>query len=81
MTGSPQVVPAAASSAFKLFDAEAWRRAEVVLAGLVVATVAVLVVPLPPVVLDLLVVLSLATALVVMMVSPSLMPTTLPVQD
>lgn len=46
-----------------------WRRSELVLAGVVVATVAVLVVPLPAVLLDLLVVLSIAAALVVMMVS------------
>lgn len=58
-----------ADSAFKLFDPSAWRRAEIVLAVVVVATVAVLVVPLPPALLDLLVVLSLATSLVVMMVS------------
>ena len=46
-----------------------WRPAELVLAGVVVATVAVLVIPLPPAVLDILVVISLASALVVMMVS------------
>ena len=46
-----------------------WKPAEIVLAALVVATVAVLVVPLPPAVLDVLVVISLASALVVMMVS------------
>ena len=46
-----------------------WKPAEVVLAGVVVATVAVLVVPLPPPVLDVLVVISLASSLVVMMVS------------
>jgi len=58
-----------AASAFKLFDPGAWRRAEIVLAVVVVATVALLIVPIPAVVLDLLVVMSLAAALVVMMVS------------
>ncbi len=66
MSGTPTT---AAAPAFKLFDREQWRPAEMVLAGLVVATVAVLVVPLPAAVLDLLVVVSLGAALIVMMVS------------
>jgi len=56
-------------SAVRLIDAGSWRRAEVGLAGTVVAIVALLVVPLPPLVLDLLIVLSIATSLVVLLVA------------
>ncbi|MCA9736966.1 MAG: flagellar biosynthesis protein FlhA [Gemmatimonadetes bacterium] len=52
-----------------MIDQGSWKHAEVGLAGAVVAIIALLVVPLPPVVLDLLLVLSIAASLVVLLVA------------